>query len=218
MEAIIFDFDGLILETESPSFQVWQQIYNEHGAHLDRDLWVSCVGANYDYFHPCTHLEKLIGKKVDHEKLIQQKNDLKFEICNKLPLLPGVIEKIDEAKALNLKLAIASSSPAEWVLHHTKSRKIFDDFAAIAAGSEVKKTKPSPDVYLLAMKRLEVKPENCLVFEDSKNGITAAKAAGIKIAVAVPNPITSASDFSHADLRLSSLNDKTISEILSESI
>lgn len=213
IKAIVFDFDGLIIDTELPSFLVWQRIYKEHGAILEKDLWVSCVGANYDVWHPCAHLETLTGTKVIYEELINRKNELKAETCDKLPLLPGVLDKLEEAKALGLKLAIASSSPLFWIEHHTKRLDIAHYFDCFAAGSEVERTKPSPDVYLLAAKRLGVDPKTCLVFEDSKNGIIAAKAAGMH-AIGVPNEITANLDFSLALARLNSLEDKTLKELM----
>ena len=215
IKAVIFDFDGLMLDTELPSFQVWQEIFAQHGAVLEREIWVQCVGASYDHFHPCTHLEKLTGKTVNYKELVDLKNQLKSDICDKLPFMPGVIEKLDEVKELSLKMAIASSSSNIWIERHLDMRKVRDEFDAIATGNEVKQTKPMPDVYLLAAKKLGLDPKYCLAFEDSRNGVLAAKAAGMTV-VAVPNSITEASDFSKADLKLKSLNEMTIGEILGQ--
>lgn len=214
IKAVIFDFDGLLLDTETPSFDVWQEIFQEHGAVLERSKWVQCVGASYDHFHPCTHLESLIGRKVNHQELIDRKNKRKTEICDLLPWMPGALDKIAEAKTLGFKRAIASSSHFHWIDRYLKQRNLESEFDATSTGNEVKQTKPSPDLYLLAAKKLGVDPKDCIAFEDSRNGVTAAKTAGLRAVIAVPNSITENSDFSHADLRLRSLDEISLSDIL----
>ncbi|HVF24844.1 MAG TPA: HAD-IA family hydrolase, partial [Anaerolineales bacterium] len=133
------------------------------------------------------------------------------------PVLPGVLETIHEAKRLGLKLAIASSSTHSWVDTHAKRLGIFDHFDSIICSDDVgaDRTKPFPDLYLMALDRLQIRNDEAVVFEDSPNGVTAARSAGIFV-VAVPNPVTSLLKFEGEDLMLASLSDLYLPGLLNQ--
>jgi HAD superfamily hydrolase (TIGR01509 family) len=209
LKALIFDFDGLILDTETPEYQVWKNIYQENGHDLPITKWGSIIGGNgSSSFEPSDELSLLSQGRLDHESLRARHRLESHELILSQPVLPGVLELIDAAKEANLKLAIASSSPHSWVDTHAKRLGIFDRFDAVICADDVGagRTKPNPDLFLLALNQLGVEKEAAVVFEDSPNGVKAANQAGIFV-VAVPNPVTSLLVIEGADLILSSLSE-----------
>jgi HAD superfamily hydrolase (TIGR01509 family) len=130
-------------------------------------------------------------------------------------VLPGVMEYLHEAKRLHLKLAIASSSPHSWVDTHAKRLGVFEYFDHVICADDVRvgRTKPNPDLFLTALDRLKVRPSEAIVFEDSPNGVRAARSAGI-FTVAVPNSVTSQLSIENANLVLTSLADLPLHQLL----
>lgn len=202
--ALIFDFDGLIVDTESPAFDAWSEIYRENGVELKLEEWVQVVGTTYSNFHPVDHLEKLTGQKHDKVALMTRKEKLKAEICETKPLMPGVLDRINEAKELGMKIAVVSTSERAWVVHHLSRFELQDAFDLFVTREDVEKVKPDPEPYLKACSQLDLAPKDCVVVEDSGNGVKAAKAAGATCFV-IPNAITKVLDFPEADGRLASL-------------
>ena len=204
LQAVIFDFDGTMVDTESCAYDAWAEIYQEFGCQLPLSEWQRCVGASYSAFDPVDYLSQLSGQEHDRDALMARKNAVKSERADQSPLLPGVQELIIEAQNIGLKLAVASSSPYDWVHHHLTRTGLRDLFPIVVTKEDVKRVKPDPQIFLTAAERLEIAPSACLVLEDSLNGILAAKKAGM-VCVAVPGPITKSLDFSTADIRLGSL-------------
>lgn len=204
LEAVIFDFDGLVIDTESPAFDAWSAIYREHGQELRLDLWVGCVGASEAGFDPIRHLAALLGRPVDGAALMADKERRKKAACDALRPLPGVLERLAEARELGLKVAVASSSSRAWVEGHLRRLDLVQAFDAMRTKDDVARVKPHPDLYLAAATALAVAPERCLAIEDSVNGVHAARAAGMAC-LAIPGPITRALDFRHATARFDSL-------------
>ena len=204
MRAVIFDFDGLIIDTETPAFEAWCEIYRENGVELRKEDWVQVVGTTYSRFHPVDHLNELTGKAFDRDKLTAIKEKRKAEICSSMPILPGVLERLEEASELGWRVGLASTSTSDWVESHLRRVDLFKFFPFRITREDVTNVKPHPEPYLKIMKQLGVRPEDSLVLEDSLNGVKAAKSAGAKC-VAIPNSITSILDFSEADERYTSL-------------
>ena len=218
IKALIFDFDGLILDTETPDYQTWQSIYREHGFELPDDEWGKIVGGwGISTFDAAAHLSVLSQGRLDSVSLRDRHRSEAFALMLSQPVLPGVIETLQEAKRLGLKLAIGSSSPHSWVDTHAKRLGIFDYFEAVVCEDEVGigRTKPYPDVYLTALKQLQVQKNEAVVFEDSPNGVRAARTAGIFV-VAIPNPVTSLLTFEGANLTLRSLKDLSLQDLLNK--
>jgi HAD superfamily hydrolase (TIGR01509 family) len=214
IEALIFDFDGLILDTETPDFESWQLIYRQYGHEFPFDMWASIVGGTAaSDFDPHTHLEELISQKLDRIALSQQRSKGYLNNIEQQSILPGVIDYLDEAERRNLRLAVASSSPQDWVHGHLKRLGIFERFHIIKTADDVKKTKPDPALFNAVLHVFELTPDESIVFEDSLNGIVAAKRAGL-YCVAVPNPLTAQLDLSRADLQLASLADLSLGDLL----
>ncbi len=218
LKALIFDFDGLILDTETPEYLAWKNIYSEAGFELPVSEWGSIIGGSgLSSFDPAKHLSRLSQGRLDSESLrLRHRSECHSAIARE-SVLPGVLEMIRAAKEANLKLAIASSSPHSWVDAHAKRLGIFDHFNAVICADDVGigRTKPNPDLFLLALNQLEVKKEAAVVFEDSPNGVKAAKQAGIFV-VAVPNPVTSLLVIEDANLILSSLSELPFSELMNK--
>jgi len=215
IKALVFDFDGLLVDTEVPIFRAWQRIYREHGQELPLEQWLTIIGTASGPFDPVIDLAKKTGAKLD-EKELKALEALYYQEATALQqLLPGVIDYLVAARKLGLKTAVASSSTRKWVMDHLNRFGIGEHFDAIVCREDVKRTKPDPDLYIEALRRLAASPSEAIAFEDSSNGVHAAKAAGL-FTVAVPNPLTADLDLSEADLRLLSLDAMPLRDVIKE--
>jgi HAD superfamily hydrolase (TIGR01509 family) len=211
IEAIIFDFDGLVLETEMPVYTAWKEIYAEHGHPLPIEDWIDCLGRSSEYSDFHGRLEKLVGRELDRGSIRVRREAAARAKIDADPLLPGVIDWLDEAAELGLRRAVASGSSHRWVEGHLAQRGLLDRFEHVVCAEDTERHKPHPDPFLKAAELLGVEPASCLVLEDSPNGITAAKAAGMRC-IAVPSQITRPLDLSHADQRVESLEELSLRE------
>jgi HAD superfamily hydrolase (TIGR01509 family) len=215
IKALIFDFDGLILDTEVPEYQAWVELYQTYGCNLPTEKWLTSIGTT-NAFNPYDYLEQLLGQQIDRAAVRLQRRARFAELMANQTILPGVQNYITTAKHLGLKLAVASSSPREWVTGYLSQFKLETHFDAIHCGDEVKATKPDPALYLAALQDLRIKAEEAIALEDSPNGILAAKRAGI-FCVAIPNALTSQLSLNHADFQMRSLADLPLEQLLSNS-
>ena len=216
LKALIFDFDGLILDTETPEYLAWQNIYHEHGFELPHKEWGKIVGGyGLSSFDAAEHLALLSQGRLDSISLRSRHRLECFSAIERESVLPGVLEMIRDAKKYDLKLAIASSSHHTWVDNHAKRLGIFDYFDKVICADDVGvgRTKPNPDLFLLALNQLEVQKEAAVVFEDSPNGVLAANRAGIFV-VAIPNHVTAMLNLDGANLIVKSLAVLRLSEIM----
>lgn len=213
IRAIIFDFDGTILDTEVPEFQSWQEIYTDHNCELAISVWSECVGTTNSAFDPYDHLETQFGQALDREAIRQRQHARCAELIKLQTALPGVELYLNEAKRLGLKIGLASSSSKKWIYAHLPRLELEKYFDCIRCGDDVRVTKPDPELYLSTLACLGVKAEEAIAIEDSPNGVTAAKRAGI-FCVAVPNAITRQLPLNHADLQLSALTDLPLEQLL----
>ena len=213
IKALIFDFDGLILDTESPELQAWQEVFIEHGHELKLDLWADLVGRPRTYFDMYAHFNELNGAGLDLDRLRRRRRARVIDLVLNQPILPGVENYLSEAKRLGLKIGLASSSGGEYVRGHLRRLSLFDYFHATKCFEDTSAHKPEPAPYLAVLDDLGIAPREAIAFEDSPNGITAARAAGI-FCVAVPNPITQGLLLDHADCRVKSLADEPLQQLL----
>ena len=204
IRCLVFDFDGLILDTEGPEFATWQDLYREWGCELDFAVWSACIGTSANAFDPIAHLEELAGESVDRTELRSRHRRLFLERVARQPVLPGVIECLRDARTHGMRLGVASSSSREWVVGNLQRLGLLGHFDAVRTRTDVAHAKPAPDLYLSAVEELGVLACETLAFEDSPNGIRAAKEAGLQC-VAVPNPLTCALPLEQADLVIESL-------------
>jgi HAD superfamily hydrolase (TIGR01509 family) len=212
IRALVFDFDGLILDTEGPIYQSWLEVYQAHDVVLPFELWVKTVGSSNQAFQPQQHLEERLGRPLT-QQVIERRVERRVELVLAQPLLPGVAGLVDEAGAAGLKVGVASSSSRDWVSGHLERLGLLARFDCIRCRDDVQRVKPEPDLYLAVVDCLGVPASEALAIEDSPNGIAAAKRAGLRCVV-IPNPITAGLDLGAADLRLGSLADVTLRQLL----
>ena len=206
LRALIFDFDGLIVDTESSSLAAVQEAYRRHGHELPSDQWRQCVGTTVD---PYDHLQRLVGPEVDLTAVRAELEVRHRAEVAELGPRPGVVELVTAAAATGLRLAVASSSSRRWVEGHLERIGALQAFHAVRCRDDVRQTKPAPDVYLAALDGIGVSASQAVAFEDSPNGAQAAKTAGI-YTVAVPNGVTRGWPFDHADRVIDSLHGVTV--------
>jgi len=211
-QAVILDFDGLIVDTELSIFEEWQRVYRRHGQELGLDLWQQTVGS-HAVFQPAEHLARLTGQALDLGALRDEVERHHHRRCGEQPLLPGVEPLLNDALEAGLGTAVASSSSAGWVESWLVHHGIRDRIGNVCTRDDVERVKPAPDLFLLAARRLGASPEDCIVFEDSPNGARAAVAAGMACVV-VPNTVTEGLRFPEGPLRLPSLAARTLKEIV----
>ncbi len=215
--ALIFDFDGLIVDSETPEFDAWREIYVEFGHDLNMEAWgkIVGVGAMIDpSFLPLPQLEALTGRNLSSLHLSARATEQAVARILSLPPLPGVLEMLTAAKQAGLRLAVASSSPHRWVDGHLTRLGLDHFFDAVRCADDVARTKPEPDLYLSALDALKVSPDQAIAFENSPNGVRAARSAGVFV-VAIPNPITAQLTLAGENMRVSSMAELTLAQLLS---
>jgi putative hydrolase of the HAD superfamily len=186
LRALIFDFDGLIIDTESAIFQSWRELYESHGQELTVERWSQ---------------EQELTARV-------------HELLDGFDALPGVRDRLSEARELGLPCSVASSSPLTWVSKHLNHLDLHGHFTNISCRDHVERIKPHPDLFLDAARKLGAAPDEVVIFEDSLNGLNAARAAGMRCVV-IPGPTTQHLDFTGAWHRLDSLGSTSVAELAS---
>ncbi|NJN81010.1 MAG: HAD family hydrolase [Caldilineaceae bacterium] len=214
INALIFDFDGLILDTETPEFRAWQEVYHAYHVALPLETWATCIGA-FGGFDPYAYLEEQVGQPVDREAIRSTRRARFAELLANESVLPGVEQTIAEAKRRGLRLGVASSSDRAWVTGHLDRLGLAHHFTCVRTRDDVQQAKPDPALYLDAASGLGVSPAQAVALEDSPNGILAAKRAGL-YCVVVPNPMTHTLSLELADLRLASLSELSLDHLLEQ--
>jgi HAD superfamily hydrolase (TIGR01509 family) len=216
IRAFLFDFDGLILDTELASRAGWEWLYREHGHELPQELWATLVGTTHAPWDPMTHLEELVGRPLEREELNERRYAHEIAMIEAEKLRPGISEYFAHARAHGLRRAIVSSSSRRWVdMHLERLEETVGWDAICTADRDPARAKPAPTLYLEALGLLGVEADEAVAFEDSPNGVLAAKAAGI-FTVAVPNEVTRELGLEEAgaDLVLDSLADLAPDDLL----
>jgi HAD superfamily hydrolase (TIGR01509 family) len=213
IRAFLFDFDGLIVDTEVPSRAGWEHIYREHGHELPPEKWALMVGT-VGGWDPMAHLEGLVGTPLERDRITERRREHEFALADAEELRPGILDYLAEARQRGLKRAIVSSADRRWIDRHlARLEQAVGWDTIVTADGDVTRAKPSPELYLEALGRLGVAAAEAIAFEDSPNGVRAAKAAGI-FCVAVPNEVTRALGLDEADLVLDSLADLPPADLL----
>jgi putative hydrolase of the HAD superfamily len=215
LEAVVFDFDGLILDTEWAIYESALAAFAAHGHTLTVEAWSTIIGTNSDVDDSWWDQVCAAAGVVDFDRAL-------FEAAyavqdrsgrDRLPALPGVVELVAELRAAGVPLGIASSSSRAWLDHHITRLGLTEGFGTLVGSDLVGGIgKPAPDVYLKACADLGADPGKSVALEDSAHGATAAKAAGMAV-VAVPSRITRHNDLSHADLVVTSLHDLSVDRL-----
>lgn len=213
IRGLIFDFDGLILDTEVPDYAAWQEVFVEHGTTLPLDTWTPLIGTHEGTFDVYAYLEEQIGRPVEREAIRERRRARVHALILAQTVLPGVEAYISEAKQRGIKVGVASSSSREWVEGHLERLGLHVHFDAFRTRDDVGRVKPDPALYLAALAALGITADEAIAFEDSRNGLIAAKAADI-FTVAVPNLMTQDLDLTGADVRLASLTEMPLTNLL----
>jgi HAD superfamily hydrolase (TIGR01509 family) len=215
IKAIVFDFDGLIFDTETPEFRAFEEIYKERGFELDLKIWSQWVGTDISKFNPYDYLDECVGKPLNREE-IRSLRRMKYEkLIAEEKIRPGVEEYLESAKESGLKVGLASSAPKDWVMEHLKTLNLVHYFDCIRVREDAKKVKPDPDLYLQVINYFDIKPKEAIAFEDSPNGALAAKQAGM-YCVIVPNDVTKDLNFCDIDLRLESMEQIELAALIEQ--
>jgi HAD superfamily hydrolase (TIGR01509 family) len=203
LRALVFDFDGLIADTEWPEYRSVAEQFELHGLAFPAEDWVHVIGSSWDVDW-LGDLERRLGRAVDREAVTVQRRARLQRLLADLVVLPGVVHLLERARAVGLGLAVASSSPRSWVEPHLERFDLRSWFDVVRTRDDVARAKPAPDLFLAACAALGVDPAEAVALEDSANGAQAARAAGVRCVV-VPNRLTALSDLTGADLRVETL-------------
>ena len=212
MPGLIFDFDGLVVETESVEFAVYRQVLSGRGVNVDPADFLRFIGTN-DEEGWIALLREWLGHDVDLDAFEAQAREIRRPLTLAAPVLDGVIELLDDAHAAGWRIGLGSSSPRRWIDMHLSHRGLLERFDAIVTRDDVERVKPDPDIFVEVARRLGLDPSECVVLEDSEHGCRAAKAAGMAV-IACPNEMTRAADFSVADRVVVSLLEVKLSGLL----
>ena len=204
--AVLFDFDGVLVDTEWAIYQAWLRTFQTHGHDLPLDIYTHCIGSDFATWSPKTHLEELSGLAFDWHDLDKRRQvEIMAELDNAEPM-DGVINLLEKLAEKKIPCAVVSSSSHQWVDGWLEKLGLTNYFQAIVCRGDAAQIKPAPDLYLEGARRLALPPAACLVIEDSLNGVNSAIAAGMPV-WAVPNRVTEGLDFSGADRIFRSLGE-----------
>jgi len=218
IRAVLFDFDGLIVDTELPTYTAWRDAYKEFGVDLALEDYLPAVGTGSSTsledggFDAIAYLEQLIGRRVDRHDVVERRARRKVELCQSARLLPGVIERLAEAQSLGLRTAIVTRNSDDWVEGHCSRVGLEHRWDLVVCANE-KPTMNKADLYRRALAELDVAAREALAIEDSPPGVEAAKAAGL-YCIAVPNEITRRDSFAAADHVYGSLEELSLAELV----
>jgi HAD superfamily hydrolase (TIGR01509 family) len=211
--AVIFDFDGIVIDSEIPEFESHRRIYERCGAALTTEEWCDQIGV-WTEGHDDRWFRELRARSSsapDHDAYHAEKRRIFDAIIPGEPMR-GIRELLGALAHVGIPAAIASTSPARWVVPAAERIGVRPFFGAIVTGDEVARRKPAPDVYLEAARRLGVDPARSIAIEDSGPGIAAARAAGMKT-IAIPHVLTERHDLSAADLRVAHAGELTLARL-----
>jgi HAD superfamily hydrolase (TIGR01509 family) len=205
---MIFDFDGTILDSETPEFESHRRFFGDHGVQLTEDEWCAGVGIA----QPATEWWEWLCARAAAPPSFEAFREATLRYFRehvRMEPMPGIAALVGALVAAGVPRAIASSGTSEWVHRAVGELGLAPSFDAIVTGDQVGHGKPAPDVYLEAARRLEIPARHCVAVEDSGPGVAAARAAGMRV-VAIPHPVSRMHDFSGADLQISSAADLTL--------
>jgi putative hydrolase of the HAD superfamily len=211
IEAVIFDFDGTILDTETLWYEAFVEVLKGEKVEFPLHIFARGIG---------THDEGMFNYILEHVGSVERLESIKqtaYELHRKQAMLlqprEGVVDYLEYAREIGLKIGLATSSPRSWVEPFLTSHQLLHYFETLCTANDVLRIKPDPELYELATARLGIAPGKAIAFEDSLNGAKAAIAAGLKCVI-VPNPVTEALPFDQYDLRLNSFTEMSLANVI----
>ena len=217
IRAVLFDFDGLIVDTELPTYTAWRDAYKEFGVDLALEDYLPAVGTGSSTsladggFDAIEHLENMIGKRVDRDSVVERRSRRKLELCQSARILPGVSDRLAEARGLGLLTAIVTRNSGDWVAGHCRRVGLAHRWDLVVCANDTP-TMDKAELYRRALAQLDVGADEAIALEDSPPGVEAAKSAGV-YCVAVPNEITRGASFAAADRVYASLEELSLAEL-----
>jgi HAD superfamily hydrolase (TIGR01509 family) len=211
IQALVFDFDGLIVDTETPLIESYAAVHTAHGVTFDRAAFIRSVG-HADYAFDPWHG---FSPHSDRAALELERRSHRDRLLVNQPVLPGVIALLDAAQRLGLRIGLASNSEHAWVEPHLARLGLRERFQFLACREDAASPKPEPDLYRLVVNQFGLRGHEAIAFEDSGTGVLAAKRANLWT-VAVPGPSTAHHDLSRADLRVTSLTEVDLDKLTAQ--
>ncbi len=213
IRALLFDFDGTLVDTESIDLRCWREVFDAHGVELPVERFALRIGT-LGGPNELDELDALLDAPCDREAVTHARRGRELELLELEPLRPGVAAYLEDARSRGILVGIVSSSWRSWVDQNLRRLGLRDGWEAIVcADGDTERCKPSPALYLEALDALGLEADEAVAIEDSPNGITAARAAGL-FCVAVPNDVTTSLDLSHADLLIESFEHVPLADLL----
>jgi len=204
--AVLFDFDGVLVDTEWAIYDAWHRTFISNGHPLPLEIYTQCIGSDFATWSPKTHLEELTGSSFDwHDLDRRRQEEIVRDLADEGPM-PGAVALLEKLKQKGIRTAVVSSSSHHWVDGWLERLDLTRWFETVVCRGDAERIKPAPDLYLEALRRLDLRADECLIIEDSLNGIKAANAAGVPV-WAVPNRVTACLDFSLATRVCTSLEE-----------
>ncbi|WP_281933281.1 HAD family hydrolase [Paenibacillus tyrfis] len=213
IKAIVFDFDGLIVDTESAWFDCYAEVLGGYDIPFPTEVFAACVGSHGGQIE--AYIRQMAEGRTDISEVRKAAAKLHAVKMETVTLRDGVAEYIEAARRLGLKVGLASSSDRAWVESFLRRFGLLDSFEVIKTKDDVANVKPDPELYLKAIQALGIEAHEALAFEDSANGAAAAKAAGLWCVI-VPNPVTEQLAFGNVDGRLRSMTDRPLEDVIGE--
>jgi putative hydrolase of the HAD superfamily len=210
MFAVVLDFDGTILDTETPAYESHRRFFGEHGVALTVDEWCTCIGTIQPETHWFDWLCERAAAAPSFERFRAATLAYYRERVRPEPM-PGILALLDALDDAGIPRAIGSTAPADWVLESLAELRLADRFPIVVTGDQVARFKPAPDVYLEAARRLGMPPARCIAIEDSGPGLASARAAGMRT-IAIPHPLNRTHDLA-ADLSVSSATELDVERL-----
>ena len=213
-EALILDFDGTVVDTESPELVSYKQLFAGYGVRFPEERWLATIGGELT-FDAYSYLQREVEVRLPITKIRNRRRQLHRELVLREGLRPGVREYVQRARELGLKLGVASSAKADWVIPLLRHYELDECFNTVVTADDVANVKPDPELFRTAVARLGVSATRTIAVEDSVNGMRAAIRAGL-VCVVVPNDVTSKLDWPDEPRAhyLSSLTDITLDELV----
>ncbi len=214
MKAFIFDMDGVIIDSEPMHNATLAKVMKEYGIDTDEKYVYTLSGLNISAMFAKVKKDKGLSVPIDEIVDIYNHKILSYAQGNNLGAIGGINELLSDLKEHGIPTAVASSSPIEFIEANISNLGLNDYFQFLLSGNEVTNGKPAPDIYLAAAKRLNVLPQDCVVLEDSHNGVKAAKSAGMTC-IGFQNPNSGIQDISMADMVIDNISQIDINLLLS---
>lgn len=212
IKAIVFDFDGVILDSERLMYLVMQNMFARYNVDLPLSLWSQDIGTQ-DGFDAIKYLEQNTHTEIDRKEFLEKRDQLFNTLVDQEEVLPGVRSVLRQARDLGLRIGLATSSKGDWPRRHLKRFGLTDYFQSIKSWDDVVRVKPDPELYIQSLKSLQVQPKEAIAIEDSFNGSLAAKKAGM-YCIVVPNAVTKQMPFGHVDGCFQSLQDVSLKKLI----